>query len=243
MAPSAPGRAAGGRKAAGGHHRRRDAELGTDGRGDAIDLAGETVDRTGLQGLGRVAADGPLRLAHLDLGESGGAARERLHRDLDAGGDRAADIVALGVHDVEVGRRAEVDDDQRRSVGLEAGHCIGDAIGADLGRVPEQDTNAGAHAGPQHERREAQVLLAHRHPLRGEARHDRSNGHLVDRLPQTQPEQREEALQQTGHLVACAVSDRGNAPVAGKDTGVHEADHGLRVADIDHEQHVSPPPC
>ncbi len=56
------------------------------------------------------------------------------------------------------------------------------------------------------------------------------------------PEQREEALQQTGHLVARAMPDGGDAPVADDRTAVEQADDGLRVADVDHEQHLSPPP-
>ena len=65
----------------------------------------------------------------------------------------------------------------------------------------------------------------------------------VDRLAQAQPEQRKEALQQTGHLVARTMPDRRDAPVVGQHAAVAEPDDRLRVADVDHQQHVSPPPC
>ena len=225
------------REAAGGDHRGGDAELGADGLGDAVDLAGEAVDGARLHGFGGVAADGAAGLAHVDVDEAGGARGERLHGDLDAGGDGAAHVVAAGVDDVEVGRGAEVDDDHRRAVALEPGHRVGDAVGADLGRVLDHEADAGAHAGPQHERREAEVLLAHRHPLRREARHDRGDGHLVDQLPDALAEQAEEALQQAGDLVGGAVAHGGDAPVVRDDAALAQADDGLRVADVDDEQH------
>ena len=68
----------------------------------------------------------------LDLDELGGARRERLERDLDAGGDGAAQVVALGGDDVERGGRAVVGDDARPAVRLEGGDGVDDAVGADL---------------------------------------------------------------------------------------------------------------
>ena len=89
-------------------------------RDDALDLAGEAVDGAGLQRLDRGLADRVLGLDDVDLDQLGGARRERLHGDLDAGRDRAAEVVALSADHVEVRGRAEVDDDDGRAVRLEA---------------------------------------------------------------------------------------------------------------------------
>ena len=74
--------------------------------------------------------------------------------------------------------------------------------------------------GPSTNGVEAQVLLAHRHPLLREPRHHRGDAHLVDRLREAQAEQREEALQQTGDLVARAMPDCGDAPVVDQHAAV-----------------------
>ena len=71
-----------------------------------------------------------------------------------------------------------------------------------------------ARPGPTTNGLDAEVLLAHLDPLRGEARHDRGDADLVDRARASRaPLQREEALQQAGDLVAGAVAHRGDAPV------------------------------
>ncbi len=70
-------------------------ELATDARDDPVDLAGGAVDEPALQ-----AADGRLpdhgrRLDEVDVDEPRGAREERLHRDLDPGGEHAADVLPL----------------------------------------------------------------------------------------------------------------------------------------------------
>ena len=55
----------------------------------------EAVDHARLDRLGRRLADDVLRLGELDPPQAGGAAEQRVHRDLDAGEDRAAEVLAL----------------------------------------------------------------------------------------------------------------------------------------------------
>ena len=82
-------------------------------------------------------------------------APERLERDLDAGRDRAADVLAGGVDHVERGRRAEVDDDARarrtgrpRATRWRSGRCRPRAgcpsAPADRSRTPGPTTTARA---------------------------------------------------------------------------------------------------
>ena len=58
------------------------------------------------------------------------------------GREHAADVLALGRDDVEVGRRAEVDDDHGRAVALLGGDGVDDPVGADLARIVVADRDA-----------------------------------------------------------------------------------------------------
>ena len=204
-------------------------------------MSGEPVDGAGLHRLGRVLADGVLRLRHVHLDELGGTRRQGLHGDLDAGSDRTAHVVAVGVDDIEVGRGAEVDDHDRRAIPLAAGNGVDDAIGAHLGGVLHGDTHAGARAGPDHEGHESEVALAHLRPLHGKARDDRGDGHLVDHFARTLVAQRQETDQEPGDLIAGAVPHGGQAPMLDDLAAVHEADDGLRVANVHSEKHGPTP--
>jgi hypothetical protein len=93
-------------------------------------------------------ANDSLRLDEVDLAQPGGAGEERVHRDLDSGGEDAADVLAVGGHDVEVRRRPEVDHDARSAVPLGCRYGIRDSIGADLTGVviPNGDACLDARA-------------------------------------------------------------------------------------------------
>ena len=62
--------------------------------GDALDLAGEAEDDAGLQRLDGVLADHPLRPGQFHLEQLRGPPGQRVHRDLDARGERPADELA-----------------------------------------------------------------------------------------------------------------------------------------------------
>jgi hypothetical protein len=59
---------------------------------------------------------------------------QRLEPEFEPGRQRAADVRSVGCDDVEVGRRAEVDDDRRRAVQALRGEGIDQPIGAHLSR-------------------------------------------------------------------------------------------------------------
>ena len=69
------------------------AELGDHPGDDPLDLAGDAEDHSGLQRLDGVLGDHRARPEQLDLAQLGAAPAERLERDLDARGDRAADVL------------------------------------------------------------------------------------------------------------------------------------------------------
>ena len=78
--------------------------------------------------------------------EPRGAREERVHRDLDPRREHAADVLAVRRDDVEVRRRAEVDDDARRAVALARRDRVDDPVGPDLARVVVADRDARLHA-------------------------------------------------------------------------------------------------
>src|SRR5438445_248653 len=80
------------------------ARLGEHAVDDAVDEPDVAVDDPGLHALHGVLADHALRPRELDARELRRVLEERLARDPDPGGDRAAQVFALRRHAVE-GRR------------------------------------------------------------------------------------------------------------------------------------------
>src|SRR5205814_1917202 len=93
-----------GREAAGGHHRD---VLGVVGQflrhalDHTVHLAGEAEDDARLQRLDRVLADDAARAYELDLVQLRAPRGQGVDGDLDAGGDRTADVLALRGYRVE----------------------------------------------------------------------------------------------------------------------------------------------
>ena len=143
------------------------AELAADRGHDAVDLAGEAVDDAGLEPTDRRLADHARRLDVVDLDEARRAREERLHRGLDPGREHAADVLARRRDDVEVRRRAEVDDDHRRAVALLGGDRVDDPVGPDLARVVVADRDPRLDAGPDDEDRRLRPARRHAAPTRG----------------------------------------------------------------------------
>ena len=87
------------------------------------------------------------RLGEFDPGDSGRAFDQRGERDLQPGGDRAAEVLALGGDRVEVDPGAEVDDDAGAAEALVGGDRVDEAVGADLERVVDPDRHPGLDPG------------------------------------------------------------------------------------------------
>src|SRR5207248_7808294 len=124
------------------------------------DLAGEAVDHAGLQALDGVLADHPGWPDQLHLAQLGRAGGQRVDGDLDAGGERAAQVLAAGGDHVEVRRGTEVHDDRRAAVQGVRGERVRDPVGADLLRVVDRELYPGPDARLQDLRRHAAVVPA-----------------------------------------------------------------------------------
>ena len=216
--------------------RRDDLRLGAELRADPVDdpvhLAREAVDEARLQrGLGRLA-DHARRLLEVDLEEPGGPREERLHRDLDPRREHPADVLAGRGDDVEVRRRPEVDDDARGAVALPRRDRVHDAVRPDLARrvVPHGDPRADP--GPDDEQRRVRPALRELLVLADEPRHRRGEADAGER-----PEV-EQAAEERAELVAGAVRLGREPPVLGEAVAVVEPEGGLRVPDVDREQHA-----
>src|SRR5262249_41139041 len=136
-------------------------ELGSEPIDERVDLAREAVDGTRLHRLHRRLADHVLRRDELDPTQGGGALEQRVPPDLDAGEDRAAEVLAFLADRLDRVRGTEVDHDRRAAVQVVGGHRVGDAVGPDLLRVVVEDRHPAADAGLHHERLEPEVATRH----------------------------------------------------------------------------------
>ena len=221
------------RQAAGGDDDRLGAELRGDPADHPVDLPGEAVDEPGLQRLLGGLADHRARLDELDLEQPGGPGGQRIDRDLDAGGQRAAEELTPGRDHVEVGRGAEVDDHRRPAVERVGGQGVDDAVGADLARVVGQQRDAGAYARTDDDGRDVgEVALEHRAELVQHRGHRRAHRDPVRcRVRGQQPTEHQRQLVGSHPRV-------GLDPVALEHhIAVEQPQHGVGVADVDGQEH------
>ena len=87
----------------------------------------------------------------LDLRQARRSGRKRAGAKCQTRRDDAADKGSVRIDDLDIGRRAQVDHDARRAVDGTGRHGIGDAVGADLGRVVVVHGHAGLEARPHGE--------------------------------------------------------------------------------------------
>ena len=224
------------REAAGRDRRGLVAELVAQPLEHAVDLGGEAVDHARADRLDGRLADQRARRGEVDLGDRGGAAGERLHRDLDAGGDDAADVLARRPDDVVGDRGAEVDDHARPADTLERGDRVDEPVGADLARVVHADRHAGLQAGADDRHLVAEVALGHRGPLRPQLRHGRGEDRGVE-VAEREVAQLQQAAQPRAELVGGRLAHGREAPVVHELVAAEGAEVGLRVADVDDEEH------
>ena len=208
-------------------------ELAADARDDLVHLPDEAVDEPRLQRRGGRLADHRRRCGELHAEQARGALEERVHRDLDPGREDAAEPLAVRGDDVEVRRRSEVDDDRGHAVALLDRDGVRYAIWPDLARIVRAHGNTGAHTRAENEqprRREPRDEVLVR---TDERRHGRRERHAVDLV-----EIRHERLEKCAEFVTTSMRLRRDTPVIAKRFPVVEPEDGLRVADVDREQHV-----
>src|SRR5262249_1741730 len=98
-------------------------------RDDAVDQADVAVKHAGLDRLDRSLADDLLGLDDFDPRQLGGALKERLDGNLQAGRDGAADVFALFGDEIERGRRTEINRYAAVVVALVRADAVPDAVG------------------------------------------------------------------------------------------------------------------
>ena len=88
-----------------------DSEFGHHLVDDAIDLSGEAVHGSRLQGLNGVAGDDRSRPQQLHLAQLSAPPTQCFQRDFNSRGYRTSDVLPLSADDIECGGSAEVDHD------------------------------------------------------------------------------------------------------------------------------------
>ena len=139
------------REPAGGNDARGAADLAGNAGDERFDQAGVAEDDPGLHARRRVRPDRAHGPHQVDPRQPGGALRERLDRDAQAGGDRSAEVGAVGGDGVEGRRGAEVDDDQGAAVPGEAADRVGDPVRAHLVRIVVANGDPGVRTRPEDE--------------------------------------------------------------------------------------------
>ena len=111
------------------------------------------------------------RCRGLDLRQTRRSGRKRAGAERQTRRDDAADKGSARVDGLDIGRRAQVDHDARRAVDGTGRHGVGDAVGADLGRVVVVDGHAGLEARPHGEHASRASAGKRRLPRALERRH------------------------------------------------------------------------
>ena len=224
------------REAARREHPGRPALLLLDAFDHAVHHRDVTEEYARLDRVHGVAPDHPWRLEEFDGLQLRGPRVERLEGDAHARRNHAPQILATGAHHVEGRRRAEVHDDRQIVVTLVGCHRVDDAVGSDLARVVVEDRHARAGARTDDQRHPAEGVTAH---LVDDRLH-RGNHIRDDCTP-------DERRRQVGHpeqvpdddavLVGGAALFREHPPVAQQTRSLEETEHGMRVSNVDREQH------
>ena len=203
---------------------------------DPVDLTREAVDDARLERRLSRSPDDLLRLLEVDREEPGGPLGQRLDRDLNARRDAPAEVLAVRRHHVVVDRRAEVGNDAGPAAALVRSDRVYHAVGPDLVRVLDPKRHPDPERRPDDRQRAAEVALRHPLVLATEVRHDRRRDRPVH-VAQPQVTQREQARKHRCELVRGGLPLGRETPVLDELLAAEHAHVGLRVADVDREQH------
>ena len=191
---------------------------------DWIAAAGRLADRR--RGLGEV-----------DPRDARAALGERRERDLDAGRDRAAEVLAVGRDGVEVDPGAEVDHHAAAADPVVGGDRVDEPVGADLVRVVDPDRHPGLGARGDEQAGRVEVALARaprtRSPAAARPRQTTSASTSANSI----------SFSFSSPAIRSAISSPGRArdgakaPVLDQLVAAKGAEMGLGVADVDREEH------
>src|SRR5262249_19191579 len=148
------------RQPAGGDDAQRKVHLAAHALDDAVYQPDVAVGQPRLHAGHGVATNDRARPNQIDPRQLGGGMEQGIGADADAGGDRPAEVLALGGDDVESRGRAEVHHQTAAAVALVGSNGVDDAIGADLTRVVVKNRHAGARPWADDHRLDAEVAQA-----------------------------------------------------------------------------------
>ena len=111
------------------------------------------------------------RCRGLNLGQARRSGRKRAGTERQARSDDAADKGTARIDHLDIGRRAQVDHDARRAIDGAGRHGVGNAVGADLGRVIVVYGHAGLEPRPHGEHAPRAGAGERRLPRAFECRH------------------------------------------------------------------------
>src|SRR4051812_8644295 len=211
--------------------------LGPQAAHDRVDRPRVAVDDAGTDRVDRRLADELARRPDVDLGQLGGALGQRVHRDLDARRDDAAQVLALRADRVVGDRGAEVHDHDRVADLVVGGDRVDEPVRADLAGVVVAQRHPGLHAGADHEHLVAQIARGHVPPLGPELGHRRGDDRRAD-VREAHAAQLEQRGEPRAELVGRRLADRGEAPVLEQLGPLEGPEVGLGVADVDDEEHA-----
>ena len=191
-------------------------------------------DDARLHGRHRVRADRLRGLDQLDAGQASRPRRQRLEADLDARGDRAADVAAVAGDAVERRGGPEIHDDRRRAVQPSDGQAVHQAVRPDFGRPLGSDGDRHDR-GSRREQLQA-ASLGDRLDGAGQGRHhgrQRDAGHVGE----GGAVQAQQAVDEDFELVRRRRGARRGPPAGHDGLAGNEAEGHVGVADIEREQH------
>src|SRR5262249_33772771 len=117
-------------------------------------------EKAGLNAGDGVGADHAIRFANIHTRKPGGALKESLSGDPQAGSNDAANELTLARDHVEAGGGAEVNDHTRTAELFEAGHTVHNAVGPNLSGIVVLHWHSRLDSGLDKERSDAEVAFA-----------------------------------------------------------------------------------
>ena len=181
----------------------------------------------------------------LHLHQLRGPRRQGVDRYLDAGREHAAEELTARRHDVEVGRRPEIDDDRRAAVQRVRRERVDDAVGTDFLRVVVEHRHAGTNAGLDDDQWHCSRTSARTSRASRATPTAPSNSKRCRRpRPPSSAARRtvgEQPRQQQPEFVRRPPRISRQPPVFDNAIAVEEPQHSLGVADINGEKHEDLP--
>ena len=171
-----------------------------------------------------------------NAGELGGSGGERVHRNADARRNRSANVIAVLVDDVDIGRGAKVHHDRRGAVEGLGSDGVGDAVGTNGLGARRPQLGHGRRLRPDDDG-VCRDAVGHGVPFARELRHHTGKGDCVDRA-EREVVHLKEAHQAHVDLVGGIGAVGGHTPRLHQLVSVKQAHGRLRVSHIDSEQHV-----